>query len=92
MNLRITNCNNFFKIKGILNKESIALFEEKFDNIFDKTDILKVSIEGIESMDRYGISAITNLHNEAKNRNKNLSIIGYGCNDLYSYFKTTAAA
>lgn len=92
MDLRITNCNNFFKIKGILNKESLELFEKEFHNIFDKTDNLKVSIEGVDSMDSYGIKAITNLHNEAKNRKKSLSIIGYGCNDLYSYFKTTTAA
>ncbi len=92
MELRITNCNNFFKIKGILNKRSLSLFENEFNNIFDKMDYLTVSIEGVESMDRHGVTAITRLHEEALNRNKRLSIIGYGCKDLFDHFKSTAAA
>ncbi|WP_246146913.1 hypothetical protein, partial [Seonamhaeicola marinus] len=92
MDLRITNCNNFFKIRGVLNKESIVLFNQEFKNIFEKMDNLKVSIEGVESMDRHGVNAITKLHREALMKNKSLSIIGYGCKDLYNHFKATAAA
>lgn len=92
MELRITNCNNFFKIRGILNKQSLALFQEEFENIFDRMDYLTVSIEGVESMDRHGITAITKLHEEALNKNKRLSIIGYGCKNLLEEFKATAAA
>ncbi|TYA69949.1 hypothetical protein [Seonamhaeicola marinus] len=92
MELKITNCNNFFKIKGILDKKSISLFEEEFNNIFDRMDNLKVSIEAVDSMDRHGIMALTRLHEEALMRNKKLSIIGYGCKNLLAEFKATAAA
>lgn len=92
MELKITNCNNFFKIKGILNKDNVKLFESEFENVFDRLDSLTVSIESVESMDRYGVKAITRLHEEALDKNKRLSIIGYGCKDLYNHFKTVVAA
>ncbi|WP_299556828.1 STAS domain-containing protein [Seonamhaeicola sp.] len=92
MDLKITNCNNFFKIKGTLNQDNLELFQSEFNEIFDKVDNLTISIEGVESMDRYGVNAIAELHKEAVDRNKSLSIIGYGCKDLYNHFKTEAAA
>lgn len=92
MELEISNCNNFFKIKGILNKKSLSLFQNEFNNIFEKLSTLTISIEGVESMDRYGVNAIANLHREAINKNKSLSIIGFGCKDLYNHFKTENAA
>ena len=92
MDLKITNCNNFFKIKGVLNQDSLELFQNEFNEIFDKVDNLTISIEGVERMDRYGVNAIAQLHEEAINKNKRLSIIGYGCKDLYNHFKTEVAA
>ncbi|WP_136480311.1 hypothetical protein [Cognatitamlana onchidii] len=92
MDLQITNCNNFFKIKGVLNKTSIDLFQNKFNDIFDKVDDLTISIKDIESMDKVGVSAIARLHEEALMKNKRFSIIGYGCKELYDHFKTSTAA
>lgn len=92
MELKITNCNNFFKIKGILNRANLELFTNEFNGIFDKVNNITISIEGVESMDRHGVDAIAKLHEEAVNKNKSLSIIGYGCKDLYNHFKTETAA
>lgn len=92
MDLEITNCNNFFKVKGILNKSNIALFKNEFKNIFDNVSDLTISIKDIESMDKYGVNAIAQLHEEALVKNKRFSIIGYGCKELYDHFKTGAAA
>lgn len=92
MDLKITNCNNFFKVRGVLNKGNINLFKNEFENIFDRTSQITISIQGIESMDKYGVDAIAKLHEEALTRNKRLSIIGYGCKELYDHFKTDAAA
>ena len=52
MDLKITHCNNFFKVKGTLNKSSISVFQKEFNNIFDKVDALTISIKDIESMDK----------------------------------------
>ena len=92
MDLKITNCNNFFKISGILNKDNLQIFHNQFNGIFDTIDNLTISIEGVESMDRHGVNAIAELHQEAVTKNKSLSIIGYGCKDLYNHFRTESAA
>ncbi|WP_406682678.1 hypothetical protein N1F78_08235 [Seonamhaeicola sp. MEBiC1930] len=92
MDLKITNCNNFFKIRGILNKDTLGLFQNVFNNVFDKVENLTISIEDVESMDRYGVNAIAKLHKEALIRDKRLSVLGYGCKDLYNHFKTECAA
>jgi len=92
MDFKISNCNNFFKVRGILNKSSVNVFNNEFRNIFDKVNKLTISIQDIESMDKYGVDAITKLHEEALAKNKTLSIIGFGCKELYDHFKTEVAA
>ncbi|GAA4280698.1 STAS domain-containing protein [Gaetbulibacter aestuarii] len=92
MNLRITNCNNFFKIKGSLNRDTLATFQAEFEHIFERFSSLTISIEDVESMDRYGVEAIAALHKEALARQKSMAIIGLGSKDLYDHFKSQVAA
>jgi anti-anti-sigma regulatory factor len=92
MNLEITQANNFFKVKGSLDRQNIHLFKKEFRNVFEKANAITVSIESLTSIDRYGVSAIAQLHNEALVKNKRLSIIGLGQNSLYNHFKTEEAA
>ncbi|MBR9913375.1 MAG: STAS domain-containing protein [Algicola sp.] len=92
MNLEITSANNFFKVKGSLDRHNIHLFKKQFRNIFEKSNSITVSIEDLTSIDRYGVSAIAQLHNEALMKNKRLSIIGLGHNNLYDHFKTKEVA
>lgn len=92
MDLKISNCNNFFKIKGTLDKNNLEVFKSEFKNIFDQVNSLTISIEDVDSMDRVGVDALTALHKEAILKNKKLSIIGLGCKDLYNHFKTEIAA
>lgn len=92
MDLRITNCNNFFKVQGTLNKENLDIFKTEFKNIFSRVGTLTISIEDVDSMDKFGVNALTELHQESIAKNKSLSIIGLGCKDLYNHFKSQAAA
>ncbi|GFZ81789.1 hypothetical protein GCM10011531_10120 [Aquaticitalea lipolytica] len=92
MNLQITHYNNHFKIKGVLNRQNVAVFQNEFKNIFDKFSSLTLSIEDLESIDTYGVNALAQLHNESITKHKNLSIIGLGCDDLYEHFKSESAA
>jgi len=92
MDLKITNCNNFFKIKGVLNRQNIDLFNNAFENVFERVNSLTISIEEIENMDRYGVSALTELHKQSLAMNKSMAIIGNGSKDLYDYFKSQVAA
>ena len=92
MDLKITGYNNFFKVKGILNKNNIYVFQNTFQNVFENSNNITISIQDIESMDKYGVNAIAKLHQEALNKNKKLSIVGFGCKELYDHFNTDTAA
>tara|TARA_R110002050_G_scaffold300830_1_gene473839 strand:+ start:2518 stop:2796 length:279 start_codon:yes stop_codon:yes gene_type:complete len=92
MNLEITNCNNFFKVKGSLNKDTLETFKTEFKNVFNRFGTLTISIEAVESIDKFGVNALTELHQEAIAKNKSLAIIGLGCKDLYNHFKSQVAA
>jgi len=92
MELEITSYNNFFKIKGILNKRNLSVFENEFKNIFERANALTISIENVEWMDKYGVNAFAKLHFEAISKNKEMSIIGLGCKDLYEHFRSDFAA
>ncbi len=87
MDLEITHSNNFFKVKGALNRHNIHLFKSKFRNIFEKANAITISIEDLKSIDRYGVNAIAQLHNESILKHRRLSIIGLGCQELYNHFK-----
>ena len=92
MNLEITNYNNFFKLQGELNRKSLHLFQSEFEHIFDTFDKLTISIEGLVSVDRYGVNALAKLNNEAITKQKSLSIIGSGCKEVFEHFSTNDAA
>ncbi|TXE19354.1 hypothetical protein ES692_03475 [Psychroserpens burtonensis] len=92
MNLEITHTNNYFTVKGCLDRHNIHLFKKQFRNIFRNTNAVTVSIENLTSIDRYGVNAIAQLHNEALVKNKRLSIIGFGQSNLFNHFKTEEAA
>lgn len=92
MNLKITQSNTFFKIKGILDKNNVDIFHREFKHIFERLNTLTISIEEVEWMDQEGVSAMTALHNQAILKNKKLSIIGLGCKDLYEHFKYQTAS
>ena len=88
MDLEITNINNFFTVKGSLDRRNIHLFKSKFRNIFEKTNAITISIEDLKSIDRHGVTAIAQLHNESIIKQKRLSIIGLGCQEVFNHFKT----
>jgi hypothetical protein len=68
------------------------VFKKHFKNVFNNTNGITISIENLSSIDRYGVSAIAQLHNEALVKSKRLSIIGLGQSSLYNHFKTEEAA
>lgn len=92
MSLIISHYNNFFKVKGILDKKSVSMFQNEFENVFDKLQSVTISIEELESIDKFGVMALAKLHNESLQKKKQLSIVGFGCKDLYEHFKTNDAA
>jgi len=92
MNLIITNYNNFFKIKGVLNRKNLHIFQNEFQNIFEKANAIVISIEGLDDIDRYGVNALARLHNESISKQKSLSIIGMGAKGVFEHFKSEEVA
>ncbi|MGY0391612.1 STAS domain-containing protein [Bizionia sp. KMM 8389] len=92
MSLIISYYNNFFSIKGSLDKHSISQFKSQFVNVFDNRQSITISIEDLDNIDKYGVRALAELHNESLQKKKQLSIIGFGCKDLYDHFNTNDAA
>ncbi|HRV55086.1 MAG: hypothetical protein R2802_06555 [Flavobacteriaceae bacterium] len=87
MNLEINCYNNLYQVSGILNRANAHIFRKEFKKIFDKVNSLTLSIEGLESIDRYGVIELANLHNESISQKKKLAIVGHGCKDLYNEFQ-----
>ncbi|WP_170233965.1 STAS domain-containing protein [Bizionia myxarmorum] len=92
MSLIISHYNNFFKVKGILDKKSVSMFQNEFEHVFDNLQSVTISIEELDSIDKFGVMALAKLHNESLQKKKQLSIVGFGCKDLYDHFKTNDAA
>ena len=92
MDLKITKYNDLFKIEGNLNKGNIHVFLNEFQNVFEGSEKITISIEELEGIDRYGVNALAKLHNESITKHKSLSIVGLGCKDLYDHFKSNDAA
>lgn len=92
MNLEISHVNNIYKLRGTLNRRNVKTFQKELSDAFEKLNAIILSVEELESIDRYGVNALAQLHNESLAQKKSLSIIGYGCKDLYNYFKAESAA
>lgn len=92
MMLEIINLKDEFLIKGNLNKSSLPLFQSTFQNIFEQRDKVVLNIEQLKAIDRDGVCALAKLHNESINRQKKLSIVGFGCKELYQHFDNEDAA
>ena len=92
MDLQISNYNNQYQIKGALNKRTLRTFNLHFANIFEKSDEILINIESVDSIDRFGVMALAKLHNESITKSKRLSIVGFGCKELYDHFKTQEQA
>ena len=87
MNLIIRKNNNIYELEGTLDKFNVHLFQNEFQNIFDKKNELTISLINLEKIDSFGVNAIAKLNNEAISKQKQLSIIGSGNQELFNYFK-----
>ncbi len=85
MDLRISSQNNFYEVKGTLNKKNIHVFRKAFKDIFENTSAVTISFEGLEAIDKQGKNALAQLQNESITKHKSLSIIGSGRGDLFRF-------
>lgn len=92
MSLIINNSSNYYELTGVLNHSNAQNLEKALTKGLKKFDKIIISIEEVESIDRHGVAVITKMHETAVSNSKSLSIVGYGCKDLYNHFKSNSAA
>ncbi|MGC6429903.1 MAG: STAS domain-containing protein [Jejuia sp.] len=92
MDFRITTYNNYFKLKGSLNKKNIHVLQSEFRDAFQTHSKITVSIEDLDHVDRYGVNALASLHKQSIEKNVQLSIVGLGCKELYDHFRSVDEA
>lgn len=92
MTLEIHNYNNTYQLSGALDKFNLYAFRKEFLNVFDKQHVLIINIEALSYIDRYGVNALAQLHNEALVKGKKLSIIGMGNVNAYQPLKAEETA
>lgn len=85
MDLRISSENNFYEVKGALNKKNIHVFQKAFKNIFENTSAITISVEGLEAIDKQGKNALAQLQNESITKHKPLSIVGSGRGEIFNF-------
>lgn len=88
MSITITHNNNLYQVVGTLNRQSVGRFQQEFQDVFERQNSVTISIAGLKSIDKEGVSALAKLYNESIVLKKQLSIVGFGCKDLYDDFKS----
>lgn len=92
MDLELISCNNFIKLRGEINQNNVELFQTQIQQALKKFSDLTISIEDLRKVDRLGVNALADLHTKSLKENKQLSIVGLGCKELYEHFKSFEAA
>ena len=92
MNIRISSYNNYCTVKGVLDKSNVKVFLSELYHLITQVDSLTLSLEGLESIDRHGVQALAQLHNEFVRQQKQFSVVGNRTDMVYAHFKANTAA
>lgn len=91
MVLEITQKNGTYFLNGKINASSKLYFMTYFEEILIKEDKVKINIGDIEEIDKQGLKALFYMMKTALDFNKEFSIVGYGCKDVYDHFNQKVA-
>jgi anti-anti-sigma regulatory factor len=92
MDLKITACNNFFKLKGVLNKNNISIFKKEIYDAIDAHQKLTISVDALEAIDSNAVESFRSAYFYAKSLQKEFIIVGVGCKELYDHFQSYKVA
>lgn len=87
MALQILECNGTFYLKGALNVTTSHPLIHHFEHVLKSSQEVTINIDQIQEMDRSGVDAFKTIHMNAQKNNKQFSITGYGCRDIYDEFR-----
>ncbi|WP_339883915.1 hypothetical protein [Polaribacter vadi] len=85
MPLKISKNKSVYHLKGKVNKPDVETFLNYFTEKIDKKKKITLNIEEAEEIDKNGLNAIQQLMILATSKEKNFSIVGGGCKEIYDH-------
>ncbi|APZ47573.1 hypothetical protein BW723_15340 [Polaribacter reichenbachii] len=86
MYLKISKKKNVYHLIGNVNTLNVPKFLNYFTTKIDKKNKITLNIEQAIEIDRNGLNAIQELMTLATSKDKNFSIVGGGCKEIYDHF------
>lgn len=87
MTLKILKQKNVYHLKGKVNTLNVPKFLKYFTSKINKKAKITVNIQEANQIDKNGLHAIQQLMILANSKNKNFTIIGSGCKEIYDHFQ-----
>ena len=86
MPLKISKNKSVYHLKGKVIKPDVETFLTYFTEKIDKKKKITLNIDEAEEIDKNGLNAIQQLMILATSKEKNFSIVGSGCKEIYDHF------
>jgi len=76
MALQITNTAGIYEINGELNAQNVVSLNNHFNALLESSKMITLSLNKLNDIDTYAVSAIATLYRKALSSNKIFYIIG----------------
>ena len=86
MPLKISKNKSVYHLKGKVNTPDVESLLTYFTEKINKKKKITLNIEETEEIDKNGLNAIQQLMILATAKEKNFSIVGGGCKEIYDHF------
>ena len=87
MALNVTDQNGTFAASGPINATTSESFRNHLNNIIEKYRNMTINIDGVNQIDAAGLSVLKEFYLRGFRYNRDFSIVGYGCKEIYNEFK-----
>ena len=87
MALKIIEQNGIFIAEGSINSATSEFFQNHFNDIIDKYKKVTINIDKVNQIDRIGLSVLRKFYINGLRYNRDFSIVGFGCKEIYDEFK-----
>ena len=83
MALTIKENKGVFLVEGEVNITTVKQFKNQLEFLLACTKSLTINIDKVTAINKSGFKVIEDLFHAAEFFNKEFSVIGYGCKDIY---------
>ncbi len=87
MILKITDQNVIFMMEGPINTATSESLKTYLNSITDKYKRVTINIDKVSKIDIKGLSVLRDFYLKGLRYNRDFSIVGYGCKEIYDDFK-----